>query len=513
MAEAVVLITGATSGIGAALARIYGERGARLVLIGRRDSADLDPTLYGPDRYCRVDLTQADAAQTVVAWLDAQGIDRLDTAILNAGMGYYGDVAAQSPAHIQELIALNLRAPIALSHALLPRLDRAQGKLVFVSSVASALATPAYATYTATKAALDGFARSLRIEQAGRVRVQVVHPGAVNTGMHAKIGIPKESMNWEKFPPAHKVAAQMVRAIQGRRRNPALGMGNQLARWAGIYAPGPLDRLMHKRSAPQTQSSQSLQSPKTCLITGAADGIGKALAGRFAQDSYAITGIDVDLERAGATQNELAQTGANVGFLLADLTQVDEVARVVRELAAGPAFDICIHNAGISAVGPFAASDMARQQAVIDLNFQAPLLLNAGLLAAGRVKPGGSLIFMSSLSKYVSYPGAAVYAASKDGLASYARSLGAGLVGQGIHVLTVFPGPTRTAHARRYSPDNRREQRRMPPETLAEQIFAATQARRTLLIPGLANRAGTLLGLLAPRLMEAIMRKTILEKL
>ncbi len=156
---------------------------------------------------------------------------------------------------------------------------------------------------------------------------------------------------------------------------------------------------------------------------------------------------------------------------------------------------------------------MSRQQAVIDLNFQAPLLLNAGLLAAGKIKPGGSLIFMSSLSKYASYPGAAVYAASKDGLASYARSLRLALSGQAINVLTVFPGPTRTVHARRYSPDNSREQTRMAPEALAERIFAAAQAREAILIPGPANRASALLGLLAPRLIEFIMRKTILEKM
>ncbi len=516
MPSSAILITGGSSGLGAALAKLYGEQGKRLVLVGRRDGAELDPAIFGPDHYCQADLTQPDAVRTVTAWLDAQGIDQLDLVIHNAGMGYYGDVADQSAANIQALIALNLRAPIALTHALLPRLDAARGKLVFVSSVASTLAAPDYAVYTATKAALDGFARSLRIEQAGRVQVQVIHPGAVNTGMHAKIGIPKSQMDWDKFPSAQKAAAQMVRAIAGNRRNPALGLGNQAARWAGLYAAPLLDRIMRKKTTQSYQSFQSSKSsspPRHCLITGAADGIGKALAVRFAQAGYAVTGIDVDRERAAATQAEIDASGGQIRFLFADLTQADEVQRVISDLATGPAFDICIHNAGISAVGPFAASDMARQQAVIDLNFQAPLLLNAGLLAAEKVNTGGSLIFMSSLSKYASYPGAAVYAASKDGLASYARSLKVGLAGRKINVLTVFPGPTRTAHARRYSPDNSRENRRMAPAALADHIFQATAARKAILIPGPANRISATLGLLAPRTIEAIMRRTILEKL
>jgi short-subunit dehydrogenase len=82
-----------------------------------------------------------------------------------------------------------------------------------------------------------------------------------------------------------------------------------------------------------------------------------------------------------------------------------------------------------------------------------------------------------------------------------------------VRVLTVYPGPTRTAHARRYSPDNRREGRRMPPARLAELLFAAVERRDAALIPGLANRLVAAVGRLAPALAEELMRKTILDKL
>ena len=82
-----------------------------------------------------------------------------------------------------------------------------------------------------------------------------------------------------------------------------------------------------------------------------------------------------------------------------------------------------------------------------------------------------------------------------------------------INVLTVFPGPTRTAHARRYSPDNSREAKRMPPEELARRIVAATDARKLHLIPGATNRVFAAAGRMAPWLTDRIMQRTLFDKL
>jgi len=89
------------------------------------------------------------------------------------------------------------------------------GRVIFIGSVAAALPAPDYAVYGATKAALEGFARSLRVELRGRVGVQVIHPGATRTGMHAKAGAPLERMGWTDFPPPERAARQIVRAIAG----------------------------------------------------------------------------------------------------------------------------------------------------------------------------------------------------------------------------------------------------------------------------------------------------------
>ena len=252
---------------------------------------------------------------------------------------------------------------------------------------------------------------------------------------------------------------------------------------------------------------QGARNVKHAVITGAAHGIGKALAHRFAQAGYTITGVDVDATGAARVEREL-----DARFVIADLRSEAGVARVLPELLQKP-IDVLIHNAGINAVGRFSEISIENHEQVVAVNFYAPMLLTAALLKADRIAKGASIVFISSLSHYTSYPGAATYAATKSGLASYARSLSIALAPQNIHVMTVFPGPTRTAHARRHSPHNTREEKRMPPEKLAHHIFRGIKKKKHLIIPGATNRMLALLGKWCPPLMEYAMHKVILEKL
>ena len=249
------------------------------------------------------------------------------------------------------------------------------------------------------------------------------------------------------------------------------------------------------------------------VVTGAAEGIGRALVEVLAAQNYVTTGIDVNSVRAMQTEQELASRGLELAFLLGDLSQTADLDRLAASLIAGPLIDVLVHNAGINAVGAFAHADLARQQAVLDVNLRAPLQLTAALLRANKIARGGTLVFVSSLSRYVSYPGAAVYGASKDALAAYARSLAVALAPQDIHVLVVYPGPTRTEHARRYSPDNRRESRRMPPEVLAAAIYRAMTRRQHRLIPGFGNRAIGVVARWLPAPVEWIMKKSLFDKI
>ncbi|MCA9971147.1 MAG: SDR family NAD(P)-dependent oxidoreductase [Anaerolineales bacterium] len=500
-----ILITGATDGIGLALARHYARLGARLILVGRRETA---PDVGGEALYCRADLAADTAAADVERCLAAHGVEALDVVIHNAGVGYYGRFADQSWDSIENIYRVNLETPILLTQALLPRLRRARGQLVFISSMVTALPGPDYAVYTATKRALDGFARSLRPELRGEVTVQVIHPGATFTGMHVKMGIAREVMDWTQFTPVDETAIRIASRIKQQKPAATLFLSNRIVRALGHL--GLFDRIL-QRAAPAEMAAGPAGEPPVCVITGAAAGIGQALALRFGRAGWRIIGVDVDAAAADAAAARWAEAGVDGRFLLADLSQPADIARVAVELAAQGPVDCVVHNAGISAVGRFGRVPAARQRAVLRLNLLAPLLLTSALLQRAVLRPGGSWVFVSSLSYFVGYPGAAVYAASKDGLAAFARGFRvANEANQ--HILTLYPGATRTGHARRFSPENGREARRMPPEQVADAVYRAVGRRRPTLVPGAGNALFALLGRLAPGIMTRAMERVILDK-
>ncbi len=245
-----IFLTGATDGIGLALAKLYHRQGRRLVLLGRRSLPTLDDPLFQAESvcYCQVDLSQPDCAEQVQACLRANNIGPLSLLIHNAGLGYYGATAEQSADSITTLTAVNLLAPLRLTHALLPQLrEHPQPKIVFISSVVTALPCPEYAVYGATKAALDGLARNLRLELRDAVAVQVIHPGATRTGMHPKSGMSRAVVDWEKFPAAESVAMQIAGAIESRQTAVTIGLTNKILRGVGYYFATLVDYLQRRK--------------------------------------------------------------------------------------------------------------------------------------------------------------------------------------------------------------------------------------------------------------------------
>ncbi|WP_329417987.1 SDR family oxidoreductase (plasmid) [Streptomyces sp. NBC_00704] len=191
----IVAVTGAGTGIGRATARAFAAEGARVIVIGRR-SEPLAETAAGHDRITPLpaDITAEDGIQRIVdAVAGTHG--RLDVLVNNAGIVRSGSLGTLSPAVIADQLATNLVAPILLTQALLPFLERTSGVIVNVSTSVGQRAWPGNSVYAAAKSALDLLTRSWAVELAPRgVRVVAVAPGAVATPIGKHQGLTPERL-------------------------------------------------------------------------------------------------------------------------------------------------------------------------------------------------------------------------------------------------------------------------------------------------------------------------------
>jgi len=184
-----VLVTGASSGIGEAIAREYAKAGAAVTVVARRKERldALCGELGARSLAIAADLSRAaDPAPWLRMAEGAHGL--VDVLVNNAGMQIVGPTAETSPDAGEELLRLNVASPMRLTIAVLPgMLERRQGTIVDVASMAALTPTPGMYYYNASKAALGAASESLRAELRGTgVHVVTVYPGPVHTAMGDK---------------------------------------------------------------------------------------------------------------------------------------------------------------------------------------------------------------------------------------------------------------------------------------------------------------------------------------
>jgi short-subunit dehydrogenase len=208
-----VLLTGATGGIGGAIARAFAARGASLVVSGRRSEL-LEPLaaeVGGQAVVC--DLSKREDMERLVA--EAGDVDVL---VANAALPASGSLTELSQEQIDRMLEINLRAPIALAHAIAPgMISRGRGHMVFISSLAGKVASPASAIYSATKFGLRGFALGIREDlRPHGVGVSVVLPGFIReAGMFADANVELPPGVGTRSP--EQVARGVLQAVERNR--------------------------------------------------------------------------------------------------------------------------------------------------------------------------------------------------------------------------------------------------------------------------------------------------------
>ena len=252
VAGAVVLVTGASRGIGRATAELLAARGAQVVAVARDEAALRDLAERTGATPLVADLRKPAAAADVVRRArETHG--RLDGVVANAGIGHAGAVVDMTEEQVAALVDLNVRGTMLLARAAAvvfteEAVDRRPRGIVFVSSIAGAVGVPGESVYSATKAAVESLAVVLREElRPAGVGVSTVLPGVVDTEFFARRGAPYD----RRFPrpmPAERVARAVVAALESGRPRTIVPRWLALPARLSAALPGPYRALARRFS-------------------------------------------------------------------------------------------------------------------------------------------------------------------------------------------------------------------------------------------------------------------------
>jgi short-subunit dehydrogenase len=229
--ERVTLITGASAGIGAELARIFAAKGHRVALVARRTdrltalASEITAAGGAAPVIIPCDLKQPDCGDKIAEALAANGVE-VDYVVNNAGFGLFGRAVQRDRADQLDMIAVNIRALTDLSLRFSEQLIRNRGGILNIGSIAGFLPGPGMAVYYASKAYVLSFSEALRAELAPQgVRVTVVCPGPVPSEFQARAGFTPglDSAVLNVLPAA--VAQQAYNGLMANQRAVLPGFG------------------------------------------------------------------------------------------------------------------------------------------------------------------------------------------------------------------------------------------------------------------------------------------------
>jgi hypothetical protein len=248
------LVTGASSGIGAAIARLLAADGVALVLTARRRDALDQVAAECAARGAKVEVITADLGRPGAAaalWAEAAAGGRIDLLVNNAGFGYYRPFAAADWDRDAELLQLNVTSLVELARRFVSaragHTDRAY--LLNVASIAAYQAVPGFAVYASSKAFVRNFSEALHDELAGTpISVTCVCPGGTKTDFHAQAGA--GDYGWianRSMMTAEAVARTALRAMRRGKRNAIPGLVNKLSCWGVRLVPRRIASWMATR--------------------------------------------------------------------------------------------------------------------------------------------------------------------------------------------------------------------------------------------------------------------------
>ncbi len=231
-------------------------------------------------------------------------------------------------------------------------------------------------------------------------------------------------------------------------------------------------------------------SDKSILVTGAGSGIGRVCAVEFARKGARLTLVGRRQEPLEETARLVAETGSEAQVVPGDVRNQEVRQRAVEAaIERFGGLDILVNSAGAVRAGRLENVDAEEIQAQIEVNLTAPILLTRTALPALRDSGDAAIVNVSSRFGLVGMPFYSAYGATKAGIAHFGEALRRELFGEGVHVITVYPGATETPmmESNEAGPDLGFEYE--SPEAVADAIVAGVESEELEIVRGAEDRS------------------------
>ena len=490
----IVVVTGAAGGIGRELVAAFLSDGETVIAVDLAASGVLEMQFAkgGPLFAYACDVSDEAAVVELFAQIDARhgAVDALiNNAALGPTMAPTVDTTLES---FKRALSVNLLGPFVMAREAARRM-RPGGVIVNIASLAGVLGNPRRNAYAASKAGLISLTKSLACEWAARgIRVCAVAPGYVRTAMVAqlessgkvdlsavrrRIPVGRLARPGEIAAVAQFLASASARYITGSVV--AVDGG-----WMSFNQPGDAHPPVDGTPAAELARPESPAKPRVVLVTGAATGIGEAIARRFSANGDTVVVADRDGAGAAALVASLGRPHLAVEADVASESSVETLFAAVRERFGG--LDILVNNAAIAdGFQPALDQSAADLDRVLDVNLTGAFLCARAALK--QMRPGGMIVNLGSINTFLPFAPRHAYGASKAGVDIFTRCMAAELGPSGFRTATIAPGYIRTPGVRALETSGRIDiaaiRRRIPlgdlgrPEDIAEAaLFLASPA-------------------------------------
>lgn len=230
---------------------------------------------------------------------------------------------------------------------------------------------------------------------------------------------------------------------------------------------------------------------KTVLITGGSSGIGFELAKIFGKNNFHVIIVAQDKNKLSEAETKLEASGYSVKTISKDLSDPHSPSQIYKELQSeNITIDVLVNNAGFAVYGQFAETDIEQELSLLQVNIVSLTRLTKLFLPEMIKRRSGKILNIASIAAFAPGPLMAVYYASKAYVLSFSEALSEELIGTGVHVTAVCPGPTDTGFVKRGGVWNSSlyQGRHMTASFVAEEAFKGLMKNQAVIVPGWKNK-------------------------